>query len=372
VKKGSTKKGDVKTIMFTLFKRRLTLEIRNYWYCRTSFEYADRWWREDDRHSKHKLVTKYPGDDNQLFGSIDVSPDDYLRAKEDVLWSVRGNAITNIVTAFETYLYYQLKRAIYIKPEIIEKSGIEFTAGELASSFSSKDQLEWMADEVVKKYIRNNSHNKMIEKIDKLIKGGIANGQKALIERWLKKVTLRNALIHNSKLVNEELIKVWPQKFSQASVPISLEDGDVVRTHFVAYELAGKIDEQFQRAIIGSEDGRLLARVVYLMDRTRTNGQVADIVHKILNSGFSKSNAESAVAYQNKTRAYIPDFILMEEIVKDYLSSIGSNGSSGSSPKEAKPAKPRRRKAGAKGSSQPEAVPAELAGAKGMSEEASR
>ena len=186
-----------------IFKRRLTAEIRNYWFCRTSFEYSYRWWQEGNKVSKYEYITKYPGDDTQVFNSIDISPEEYLSEKDDVLWSVRGNAITNIVTAFETYLYYQLKRVIYLKPDLIEESGIEFTAGELASSYSTRDHREWLADAVVNKYIRNNSHRKMIKKVDQLIKGGISNGQKDLVDRWCRKVTLRNALIHNAKIVNK-------------------------------------------------------------------------------------------------------------------------------------------------------------------------
>ncbi len=85
----------------------------------------------------------------------------------------------------------------------------------------------------------------MIKKVDNLIKGGIANSQAALIDRWCRKVTLRNALIHNAKLVNEELTQEWPEKFTQIGIPITLEDGDVIRTHTVAYDLAKKLTNNF-------------------------------------------------------------------------------------------------------------------------------
>lgn len=312
---------EIRTVNFVIFKRRLTAEIRNYWYCRTSFEYSARWWKEGNKVAEYEYITKYPGDSTQVFNSIDIPPTEYVSAKDDVLWSVRGNAITNIVTAFETYLYYQIKRAIYLKPDLIEGSGIQFTAGELASSYSTLDHKDWLAEAVVNKYIRNNSHRKMIKKVDKLIKGGVSNGQATMIDRWCRKVTLRNALIHNARIVNKELVEEWPEKYTKIGEDIVLEDGDVVRTHHVAYELAKKIDEQFQRAIIEDEDARILARVIYLMDRTKTNGQIAGAVFKILNYPFSKDMADSAIAYQKKSRAYIPDFNFMEEIVADCYSS---------------------------------------------------
>ncbi|MFQ2156063.1 hypothetical protein ACK33E_06445 [Aeromonas hydrophila] len=312
---------DIKSIAFKIFKRRLTAEIRSYWYCRTSFEYSERWWKEDHKHKKINLITQHPGDNTQLFSSIDISPDEYISCKNDVLWSVRGNAITNIVTAFETYLYYQTKRAIYINPSLIEDSGIVFTAGEIASSFNHYDQQDWLADQVVSKYIRNNSHSKMIKKIDKLIKGGLSSGEKDLIDRWTRKVTLRNALIHNAKLVNTELTQEWPEKFSNLGQPIQLDDGDIVRTQFVAYTLAQKIDNQFNRTVISDHDAKLLARVVYLHKRDFTFGQIADVVFKILNYSCTRDQAESAVAYQNRTRARIPDFTMMEELVIDHLRS---------------------------------------------------
>lgn len=317
----------IRTIAFKVFKRRLTSEIRSYWYCRTSFEYTERWWSEGDKSLGVNLITQYPGDNTKLFSSIDISPAEYISCKNDVLWSVRGNAITNIVTAFETYLYYQTKRAIYINPSLIEESGIEFTAGEIASSFSHYDQQDWLADQVVSKFIRNNSHSKMIRKIDKLIKGGLSNGEKELIERWTRKVTLRNALIHNAKLVNTELTQEWPEKFSTIGKPIQLDDGDIVKTQYVAYTLAQKIDSQFNRTVIFEHDAKLLARVVYLHKRDFSFGQIADVVFKILNYPCTKDQVESAVAYQNRTRARIPDFTMMEELVIDYLKTCQTSTS---------------------------------------------
>jgi hypothetical protein len=311
----------INSIAFKIFKRRLTSEIRSYWYCRTSFEYTERWWKEDHKHKKINLITEHPGDDTKLFSSIDISPDQYISCKDEVLWSVRGNAITNIVTAFETYLYYQTKRAIYINPSLIEDSGIEFTAGEIASSFNHTDQQDWLADQVVSKYIRNNSHSKMIKKIDKLIKGGLSNGEKELIDRWTRKVTLRNALIHNAKLINTELTQEWPEKFSDIGKPIQLDDGDIIRTQFVAYRLAQKIDNQFNRSVISDQVAKLLARVAYLHNRKFTIGKIADIVFKILNYPCTKDQVESAVAHQNRTRARISDFTMMEELVTDHLKS---------------------------------------------------
>ncbi len=307
-----------KTINFVVFKRRLTAEVRNYWYVRSAFEYSERWWNEDGRLDANQYITSLDGDNVPPFSGIDIEPRKYLSAKPDVLWSVRGNAITNIVTAFETYLYYLLKRAIFLKPSLIEDSGVEFSAGELASSYDTPDPREWLAEAVVAKYIRNNSHRKILKKIDKLIKGGFTNGEADLIDRWCRKVTLRNALIHNAKLVNKELVEEWPKKFSTIGQPIALDDGDVVRSHFVAYELAGKIDKQFQRAVIDEQDARTLARVLYLLDRTRSTGAVAASVFQIINYPFSKDMAESAVSYQKKSRAYIPDFNLIEEVVRDY------------------------------------------------------
>ena len=87
----------------------------------------DRWWSEDNKIDRYELITKNPGDTGQLFSSIDIPPAEYISMKGDVLWAVRGNAITNIVTAFETCLCYQTKRAIYIDPSLIEDSEIGFT-----------------------------------------------------------------------------------------------------------------------------------------------------------------------------------------------------------------------------------------------------
>ena len=77
----------------------------------------------------------------------------------------------------------------------------------------------------------------------------------------------------------------------------------------------------YGRDVINIEDARLLARVVYILKRNFSHGQIADVVSKILNYPFKKNHAESAVAYQNRTRDRIPDFTMMEELVIEHLSS---------------------------------------------------
>ena len=169
-----------RTLSFTIFKNRLSSEVRNYWYSRTAFKYTERWWNENDRKNRYARITDYDGDTSQIFSSIDISPSDYLETSKSVLWSIRGNTIINIVTEFESYLYAQLKRSLYLQPSLLEKSDINLSASELANAFTSDDPKNHIADEIVKKYIRNKSHFKMIRKIDALIQGGIVNGQSEL------------------------------------------------------------------------------------------------------------------------------------------------------------------------------------------------
>ncbi len=311
------KDNDINTIQFVLFKRRLTSEIRNYWYCKSSFEYSTRWWKDDDRYKECDSLTKWENDNCNPFNSIDISPKEYIELKDSVLYSIRCNTIINIVTAFETYLYYQSKHSIYLAPKIIEKSTFEIYAGELANSYTMKDQKEWLSELIVRKYIKNNSHREMIKKIDSLIKGGIYRSQEPLIERWCKKVLLRNALIHNSKLINEELIACWPDKYSNVGEKISLDDGDVIRTHSIAFELVKKMDIQFQRTVIKENDARLLARVSFLIDKNKSHQQIAVQVFHTLNYPITRDIVTSAIVYQEKSRAYIPDYNLLEDLIRN-------------------------------------------------------
>ena len=314
------------SLSFISFKNNQTTETRNYWYCRTAFEYAERWWCVENKKDQYDRITDYGSDKSYVFNSIDISPTEYLNIKDAALWSIRCNTIINAVTSFEIYLYHQLKRAIYIKPQLIEKSGIEFSAGELSDAFCSGDQKEWIADEIVKKYIRNKSHSQMIKRIDNMILGGISTGQAELIERWHKKVTLRNALVHNARLINKELSSAWPDKFPNVGEAITLDDGNVIRTYSVAWELATRIDEQFNRTVILNNDARLLAMVIYLLHRDMSMGEIANSVYRILGYPFNKNEAESAVAYQKRTREYIPDFQIAEDVVERYFSANSNGG----------------------------------------------
>jgi hypothetical protein len=290
------------------FRKIMEIEITTYWYYRTSFEYSVRWWNSIPVEEKPETICKYPGDMTVPFKHIDITPENYINMQNDVLASIRGNKIINIVTAFETYLYDVLKRAIFIKPDIIKNSEMEFNAKLLSKGLKSENFKEWLSEHMVSKYIRNESHKSMIEKIDRMILGGIVNGQSELIKEWVKITTLRNTLVHRGREVSPELSKAWQEKFPDSEVPIILDDDDIVKTHSVASNLANKIDKQAIRTTIGFNDAKLLSRVLFLKDRNQSESNISMRVSKLLKCGFDKNLATSSIAYQKRTRERIAGF----------------------------------------------------------------
>lgn len=297
------------------FKKNMETEIKTYWYYRTSFEYAARWWNGIPAEERPGKICEYPGDMTVPFKCIDISLEEYLNMKNDVLDAIRGNKIINIVTTFETYLYDALKRAIFIRPDIIKNSEMEFKAKILSKGLESDNFRDWLSEHIVSKYIRNESHKSMIEKIDRMILGGIVNGQASLIKEWVKITTLRNTLVHRGREVSSELSKAWQDRFPVPEVPIVLDDDDIIKTNSVASKLAKKIDEQFIRTTIGFNDARLLCRVLFLKDRTQSESNISMRVSKLLKCGFNKNLANSAVTYQKRTREHIAGFEFTEALI---------------------------------------------------------
>ncbi|MEM7119017.1 MAG: hypothetical protein AAF614_41750, partial [Chloroflexota bacterium] len=260
------------SLAFLKFKHILTQEVQLYWFCLTAFEYSERWWNSIPSGQIPRIIGDYPSDAGRPFSGINLRPSRYLGLKTSSAELIRGNAIVNICTAFETFLLYGFQRAIVTNPSIIEDSGMQFTAGELSEGIKTEDFSEWLAKNMVEKYIRGKSHAKMVEKIDSTILGGLSRGQSDLIARWNKIYLLRNALVHNGRRVSKELSEHWTSRFPNTDEAIVLDDGDVIKTHSIAYELAQCIDEQLIRTCIQWEDAKVLARIIYLINTSVSYG----------------------------------------------------------------------------------------------------
>ncbi|MEI6564543.1 MAG: hypothetical protein WCO42_09600 [bacterium] len=300
----TTKRQQQTSLAFFKFKLALTAEIHTAHYCWTAFEYSSRWWKEQLKTANYGLTTDFPGDSGRPFSSIAVSPTTFIGARrEQSEAAVRGNAIINIHTAFETYLSDTTQRAVFLKPMLIKDSGLQIEAGELARVIDTGNVRRYLADLVAEKYLYNKSHKEMVQWIDRQFKCGIENGEKTLFTSWKHWSDIRNALIHAGREVSQQLVSIWPERFGTRKPSPKLDNCDVVSCHTTAYRLAAAMDRQIVRVAVGDQDASLLARELFVRHGITDSGELSRIVDHALSARYSKSKVEHSLALQRRTTA---------------------------------------------------------------------
>lgn len=293
-----------KSLAFQHFQKSIEAEIRNYWQINTSLIYAKRWWDNIPVENRPQRISLYPGDNVNPFNSIDLPPDVYLSNQTHALKLTRENSILNFITAFEVYLYNIVKRIIFVDPTIIQDSEMPFEAKEIALALKENFFPDWFSEKVTQQYIKNKTHLKSILRIEKLLKYDIYKSNKEIIENWNKWTYVRNSIVHNGREVSEDLVRVWPERFSQIGSSLDLTDSDIIKVQYFAMEIAKIIDRIALDKIIKFSDAELLTREIFIKDGIEDSSKLAVKIFAILGCKFKKAFIDKAIASQKKNSSH--------------------------------------------------------------------
>lgn len=300
------------SLAFARFKRRLSEEVQSYWHVAASQEYAERWWRSLPT-PWPKYLTDHSEDDRLPFKRIRIAPDAFMSDSKRVLASVCENTLLSIVTTYESYLLDMLTRIIYLKPGFLNNSDLQFRASQLATA-TNDDFRGWLAREAADKVLRNNTHSKMMGKISQFIKYDLKH-MGSEIEDWGRFTYVRNCIAHTARMVSQDLVEAWPDRYSRAGKPLLLTDKDVVRTASLAHNLALTIDEQVVANVIKDSDAILLARELFVGGHMQDAGSISAKVHSILAHRLKKRIIEKVLGDQRRTEAPVLGFPFSDDIL---------------------------------------------------------
>ncbi len=284
-----------RSITFTKFKVSLEAEIRTFWHLLSCQEYASRWLNNISPQPAH--LSNYPGDNKNPFKSIDLSVPDFLSNSSYVQASVRENAVVSFITAFEFFLFETLERLIYIDPSLINDSSIPIEAKEL-SLVTDQDIRRWLATKVADKYLRNKTHSEMITRIDKFAKSGVSKLPE--VEEWAKWSLVRNAVVHTSRFVTNELAVAWPTRFRCVGEPLNLTDREVARVHHLALTISSAVDERAVASTIKDHDAKLFVRELFIQHGISNPREIRKELGRVLQARMTVPNVEKIVANQKK------------------------------------------------------------------------
>lgn len=212
------------SIAFFKFKKALEREIRNYWTIAASFEFANSLMNS---HPPKTLITEI-GRNTSPFSYVVVEKEVFQLELPQVLSNARENALVNFVTAFEVYLYEIMARIIYIRPETMDDSELEFSVKHLVQGFNTTDYRLWFSEQIADRLNRGSQHSKLIARIAKMSKCDLKAVNKQL-EEWNKWTYVRNSIVHAGRRVSSDLAEIWPDKFPNVGAKISFTGNELMK-----------------------------------------------------------------------------------------------------------------------------------------------
>jgi hypothetical protein len=128
-------KPSPQSLCIAQFKGKLVRQIRTYWYVASAAKFSERWWKRTVQEEGEKgTITHFDGVSGLPFRAVDLTPSQFLDAEGDALDIVLANAIVAVSTAVEVYLTDVCRRAVYLKPGLLEKSEHKFTSGKIGAT----------------------------------------------------------------------------------------------------------------------------------------------------------------------------------------------------------------------------------------------
>lgn len=288
------------SLSLLVFRHRIKRASDASWHALCSQEYAKRWWDGVPAQQIPTDVSNFPGDRKFPFGAIKISPQRFVEAGATLSKVHIENGIIAIAGTFEAYMADLIGRCVQLNPNLLSTSDVVFKASELVQAEALASPVNWIAQEYVRKNVRNKSHTELIRRFGSMIKRDIAKANVADSEQWHKYVLLRNALVHAAGLTTDDLTKTWSSRFSKLRAPVVVEMADLVAAHRAAYGLADTIDAFALATVIHKSDAELLARELFVAHGEANPANLSRKVAHILGAKFSKSKAESAIAKQRR------------------------------------------------------------------------
>lgn len=284
------------SIAYFKFRKSLEVEIRNYWSIASSIEYSNKWLEQFDQGKKTTEVAS----NVSPFSYVSIDCGDFIKQMPFVLQFTRENALVNFITAFEVYLFDIHSRIIYLDPSLLEKSESQFAANELIEGMSTGNFKHWFSVKITDKLIRNKQHSEIIKKIASLAKCDIKPIEEKISE-WNKWTYVRNAIVHNGRMVSNDLNKIWGEKFPSIGKKINIPSNEIMKLQKMAMTIAKVLDKRANQTIIKFLDAELLIRELFIRHGLTDHNEVAKILHKNFSIFASKAQVDKAISFQKRT-----------------------------------------------------------------------
>lgn len=288
------------SLAFFKFKKSLEREIRNYWSIASAAEFSKYLLQGYD---PHKRITEVASD-NFPFKAVDIRCDDFISQIPIVVEYARENSVVNFITAFEVYLFEILSRIIYLDPNCMSESEMQFRAKDIVDGMNTANFKQWFSFRITDKNIRNKQHSEVIQKIASIAKCDIKPIMKQ-IEDWNKWTYVRNSVVHTGRKVSSDLSLAWNDRFPNIGSRLNIIDNEMMKVQSLAMTIAKHLDKRINDNVINNEDAFLLIRELFVRKGVVNVGQLKKTLQNNLNFRATDAQVERAISFQRKTNTPI-------------------------------------------------------------------
>ena len=284
------------SLAFFKLKKSLERDVRTFWSLCISQEFAQSSLKEFDQSKRITEVTS----NKPPFSFVDLKCDEIRKALLLAMNFSRENALVNLVTDFEVYLFETHVRVVSMKPSVLQDSTMQFQAKEIVSGIGEADFRKWFAVNVTDKLVRNKQHKEIIERISKFCRYALISISNE-IDEWEKWTYVRNAIVHVARKVSSDLNRVWPERFATIGHDLAIDDEDLMKVQALAFKLAETIDTMVVDRMIREADAILVIREMFVRFGISDPGQIGRILQKNFAYKMRRQTVEQAIARQRRS-----------------------------------------------------------------------
>lgn len=294
-----------KSLAFLQFKADVTNEIRKFWMKICALHYAGKYLDAITKEDRELRVGDIANHKDTFLTNLNLTYAEYLHELPTTEEYIRQDSIVNLISIFENYLLLAYCRGLHLtknfeKPEKIKDEN------QRNIPISDVEEIVWSRNPILRfseysssRIFRNKKTMDMVDLLCSFVKSGARkeNERKLDFELLDSNSLLRNAIVHNSRMVTEDMAN--KDSNMRVGVKINTDNKDVTALSSACLRIIESIDSMYCKNVIKFYDAKLFAKELRVF-LGKDKGLIAQKVYYDLGIKFTSNDMDSIFAELNR------------------------------------------------------------------------
>ena len=214
--------------------------------------------------------------------------------------AARADALLNVTTEFEHYLFEILERVIYIDPALISESSLPIQAQELA--LISDEVRRALAMKCTDRCLRGKTYADMVVRIHQILNSDISESLRSRLAEWSRLFSAQSRTSELPKLAANDGGKASPSLLQRKGEPLTLTAEAVAHVARLALLIAAGVDECAVAAVLDDHDARLLVKELFVRHPSEKPQDIRTQLDRMLHSRISVADVREIIAEHQSGR----------------------------------------------------------------------